>query len=230
MQIEVLDFVEGARKARGVAVVIDVFRAFSVACYAYARGAKRVIPVAELDKALALKRDHPEYLTIGERGGKKVDGFDFGNSPTEISEVDVRGRTIVHTTSAGTQGLTNASQAEVVLTGSLVNAAAICAYIESLRPEYVSIVRMGKEAKERSDEDDLCAEVLRGRLSGEGFDVSTVRERLRACPAAKKFFDPAATWAPEGDFNLCTDVDRFGFVLRLSNGTPGSAYLEKINL
>lgn len=230
MQIEVMDFVEGARQARGVTVVIDVFRAFSVACYAYARGAKRVIPVAELEAALALKREHPEYLTIGERGGRKVDGFDFGNSPTEISEVDVRGRTIVHTTSAGTQGLTNASRSDVVLTGSLVNAAAICAYIQSLKPERVSIVRMGKEAKERSAEDDLCAEVLRGRLSGEGFDVSTVRERLRDSPAAQKFFDPAATWAPEGDFDLCTDVDRFGFVLRLSNGAPGTAYLEKINL
>lgn len=230
MQIEVMDFVEGARQARGVTVVIDVFRAFSVACYAYARGAKRVIPVAELEAALALKREHPEYLTIGERGGRKVDGFDFGNSPTEISEVDVRGRTIVHTTSAGTQGLTNASRSDVVLTGSLVNAAAICAYIQSLKPARVSIVRMGKEAKERSAEDDLCAEVLRGRLSGEGFDVSTVRERLRDSPAAQKFFDPAATWAPEGDFDLCTDVDRFGFVLRLSNGGPGSAWLEKINL
>jgi 2-phosphosulfolactate phosphatase len=207
-----------------------VFRAFSVACYAYARGAKRVIPVAELEAALSLKRDHPDYLTIGERGGKKVAGFDFGNSPTEISEVDVRGRTIVHTTSAGTQGLTNASQADVVLTGSLVNAAAICEYITSLKPERVSIVRMGRAAKERSAEDDLCAEVLRGRLSGEGYDVSDVREKLRDCHAAKMFFDPQATWAPEGDFNLCTDVDRFGFVLRLSNGAPGTAYLEKINL
>jgi 2-phosphosulfolactate phosphatase len=230
MQIEVMDFVEGARKARGVTVVIDVFRAFSVACYAYARGAKRVIPVAEIDAALSLKRDHPEYLTIGERGGKKVDGFDFGNSPTEISQADVRGKTIVHTTSAGTQGLTNASQADVVLTGSLVNAAAICSYIQSLRPERVSIVRMGRAAVERSAEDDLCAEVLRGRLNGEGYDVSTVREQLRHSTAGKVFFDPAATWAPEGDFDLCTDVDRFGFVLRLSNGGPGSAWLEKINL
>jgi 2-phosphosulfolactate phosphatase len=230
MQIEVMDFVEGARKARGVTVVIDVFRAFSGACYAYARGAKRLIPVAEIDAALSIKREHPEYLTIGERGGKKVNGFDFGNSPTEISEADVRGRTIVHTTSAGTQGLTNAPGADVVLTGSLVNAAAICAYIQSLEPERVSIVRMGKEAKERSAEDDLCAEVLRGRLSGEGFDVSTVRDRLRDSPAAQKFFDPAATWAPESDFDLCTDVDRFGFVLRLSNGAPGTAFLEKINL
>src|SRR6185503_14452517 len=109
MQVEILDFVAGARRARGVAVVIDVFRAFSVACYAYARGAKRLIPVAEIETALSLRRDHPGYLAIGERGGKKVDGFDFGNSPTEISQADVRGRTIVHTTSAGTQGMTNAS-------------------------------------------------------------------------------------------------------------------------
>jgi 2-phosphosulfolactate phosphatase len=230
MQIEVLDFVDGARKARGVAVVIDVFRAFSVACYAYARGAKRLIPVAEVETALSLRRDHPGYLAIGERGGQKVEGFDFGNSPTEISEVDVRGRTIVQTTSAGTQGLTNASQADVVLTGSLVNAAAICAYIESLKPDRVSIVRMGKAAKERSAEDDLCAEVLRGRLSGEGYDVSGVRDALRDCPAAKNFFNPEIKWAPAGDFDLCTDVDRFGFVLRLKNGGPGHAYLEKINL
>ena len=230
MQIEVMDFVDGARKARGVAVVIDVFRAFSVACYAYARGAKRVIPVAEVETALSLRRDNPHYLAIGERGGKKVDGFDLGNSPTEISQVDVRGRTIVQTTSAGTQGLTNASQADVVLTGSLVNAAAICAYIESLKPERVSIVRMGKAAKERSAEDDLCAEVLRARLSGEGYDVSGVRAQLLDCEAARRFFDPQATWAPEGDFDLCTDIDRFGFVLRLANGGAGHAYLEKINL
>ena len=151
-------------------------------------------------------------------------------SATEISAADIRGRTVVHTTSAGTQGLTNAAQADVVLTGSLVNASAICTYIESLKPDRVSIVRMGKAAKERSAEDDLCAEVLRGRLSGEGYDVSSVRETLRESPAAKMFFDPAATWAPEGDFDLCTDVDRFGFVLRLSNGTAGNAYLEKINL
>jgi 2-phosphosulfolactate phosphatase len=230
MQIEVSDFVAGARQAEGVAVIIDVFRAFSVACYAYARGAKRIIPVAEIDKALALRRDHPEYLAIGERGGRKVEGFDFGNSPSEISQTDVRGRTIIHTTSAGTQGLTNASQADIVLTGSLVNAAAICSYIEALAPQQVSIVRMGLAAKERCMEDDLCAELLRARLSGEGYDVSDVREKLRSAPAAKKFFDPEATWAPEADFEMCTDVDRFGFVLRLSNGPQGAYYLEKINV
>ncbi len=230
MQIEVMDFVAGAKQARGVAVIIDVFRAFSVACYAYARGAKRIIPMSGIDESLALKRAHPEYIAIGEREGRKVEGFDFGNSPTDISQADVRGKTIVHTTSAGTQGLTNASGADVVLTGSLVNAAAICEYISRLAPERVSIVRMGLAATERCAEDDLCAEILRARLSGNDYDTSIVRERLRTAPAAKKFFDPEATWAPEGDFDLCTDVDRFGFVLRLSGNGGSQPYLEKINL
>jgi len=230
MQIEVLDFVEGARKARGVAVVIDVFRAFSVACYAYARGARRIIPLASVEETLALKKSHPEFIAVGEREGRKVEGFDYGNSPTEISQADVRGKTMVHTTSAGTQGLTSALDADVVLTGSLVNASAICSYIQKLAPERVSIVRMGYAAIERCAEDDLCAEVLRARLSGQDFDVGGVRETLRKAPAAEKFFDPQATWAPEGDFELCTDVDRFGFVLRLSGNGSSSPYLEKINL
>jgi len=228
MRIEVLDFVAGARAARGVAVIIDVFRAFSVACYAYAGGVKRVIPIGDLDLARRLKQAHPDYLAIGERHARKVEGFDFGNSPTEIAQADLRGKTLLHTTSAGTQGLTNADQADVVITGSLVNAGAICAYIESLAPERVSIVRMGHEAHTRCAEDDLCAELLSARLKGEPFDVASVRARLRGSPAAQKFFDPAAHWAPEPDFEMCTDVDRFDFVLRLAERRADRPYLERI--
>jgi len=230
MQIEILDFVAGARAARGVAVVIDVFRAFSVACYAYAGGARRVLPMSDLEASLALKRANPDYLAIGERNGRKVVGFDFNNSPTEISAAELNGRTLLHNTSAGTQGLTSASQADVVLTGSLVNAAAICRYIESLTPERVSIVRMGWDAFERSAEDDLCAELLAARLKGAAFDIGSVRTRLRHVPAALKFFEPAnADWAPQTDFDLCTAVDRFDFVLRLCEDPCGVKYLERLD-
>ncbi len=230
MQIEVVDFVSGAQAARGVTVVIDVFRAFSVACYAYAGGVAKMIPIADIEAARALKRAHPEYMTIGERHGRRLEGFDFGNSPTDIQNADLRGKTLVHTTHAGTQGLTNASQADAVLTGSLVNAGAICSYITALAPARVSIVRMGQAATERCAEDDLCADLLVARLKGELFDVSTVRDRLRSAPAAQKFFDPAADWAPETDFELCTEVDRFGFVLRLRKPEQGLAYLEQITV
>ncbi|HVY80566.1 MAG TPA: 2-phosphosulfolactate phosphatase [Steroidobacteraceae bacterium] len=228
MQIEIVDFVAGARAARGVAVIIDVFRAFSVACYAFDGGARRIIPFADADAALALKRANPGWLAFGERYGKKLDGFDLGNSPYEVTLADLRGKTIVHTTHAGTQGLSNATGADVVLTGSLVNAGAICSYIRSLAPSHVTLVRMGQAAQQRCAEDDLCAEILYARLSGRAYDTTNVRSRLRAAPAAQKFFDPAATWAPEPDFDLCTDVDRFDFVLRLTGRDQPHPWLEGV--
>lgn len=215
MQVRVVDRVAGARSAQGIAVVIDVFRAFSVAAYAFSRGAATVIPVGAVEDARELKRQHPDWLLIGERHGRRLPGFDCGNSPSELEELDLVGRTLIHTTHAGTQGLTNALQAEEVITGALVNAAAIVRYLQARQPAIVTIVRMGQEARENSDEDDLCAELLRSRLSGEPMPTDGIRERLRGASSAQKFFDPACDWAPERDFELCTRVDVFDFVLRL---------------
>lgn len=214
MKIELADFVSGARNARGLVVVIDVFRAFSLAAHAFARGADAVIPIASIDDARELKRQHPDWLLVGERHARPLPGFDCGNSPAELERFDVRGRTLIQTTHSGTQGLTGATAADEVLSGALVNAAAIVRYIRSRDPEIVTLVRMGHEARERCSEDDLCAELLELRLRGEHPDASRVRDRLRLAPSAQKFFDPACEWAPERDFNLCTQVDAFDFVLR----------------
>jgi 2-phosphosulfolactate phosphatase len=227
-RVECVDFVAGAREARGLTVVIDVFRAFSVACYATAGGARRIHPVAAIEDALALKPLHPDWLFIGERHARRLEGFDFGNSPTDISAADLHGRTIVHTTHAGTQGLRAAMQAEEVLTGSLVNAGAICRYIASRRPQRVSLVRMGHEARERCAEDDLCAELIAARLAGRDFDATGIRARLEGAPSAQKFFDPAADWAPRTDFDLCTAVDRFDFVLCLAGRREPLPWLEPV--
>lgn len=216
MQVNVVDHVAGAQAATGIAVVIDVFRAFSVAAYAFSRGAATVIPIASVDDARELKRLHPDWLLIGERHARPLPGFDCGNSPTDLGKLDVAGRTIIHTTHAGTQGLTAVPSSIETLTGALVNAGAIVRYLQALQPEIVTVVRMGHEARENCDEDDACAELLRSRLLGESAPTAaSVRERLRGAPSAKKFFDPACDWAPEGDFELCTRVDEFDFVLKL---------------
>lgn len=218
----------GARAARGLVVVIDVFRAFSVAAYAFARGARIVIPVVAAADAQELKRNHPEWLLIGERHARPLPGFDCGNSPTELERLDLHGRIIIHTTHSGTQGLTNAVSADEVVTGALVNAAAIVRYIRARAPEVVTLVRMGHEARERCDEDDLCAELLRLRIEGGAFK-GEVRERLRSAASAAKFFDPACDWAPERDFELCTALDSFDFVLRLEPGAV-PASLKRIEV
>lgn len=228
-EVHLADFVAGARAARGLAVVIDVFRAFSVAAHAFARGARTIIPVADEADARELKRLHPDWLLIGERHARPLPGFDCGNSPTELERVDLRDRTIIHTTHSGTQGLVAAGNADEVITGSLVNAAAIVRYIRWRAPVAVTLVRMGHEAVERCAEDDLCAEILQRRLAGEQPAVADVREQLRGAASAQKFFDPACAWAPQRDFELCTQVDAFDFVLRLERGeAPARLQRKKV--
>lgn len=230
MQIECLDHVAGARDARGIAVVIDVFRAFSVAPHAFDRGAVRVLPAGEIEEALALGRRYPGAVLVGERHARRLAGFDAGNSPTEIRALDLRNRVLVHTTHAGTQGLVNASGADEVLTGAFVNISAVSRYILARSPARVSLVRMGHEARERCAEDDLYADCLRCMLLGQAAPLGEVRDLLRDAPAALKFFDPSCDWAPRTDFDYCTEVDRFGFVLRLERAAGCPLELKRIEV
>lgn len=228
MIIETHDFIAGARVARGSVVVIDVFRAGTTAVCAASRGA-RVVPVASIDEAMALRARHPDWLLACERSARDLPGFDFGNSPARMLAANLDGRTLVHTTHAGTQGLAAALGADEVLTGSLANAGAIVRYLLRQGVPRVSLVRMGWEARERCVEDDACAELLAARLQGLSYQADDVAVRLRAAKAAEKFFDPAATWAPEEDFGLCATPDRFDFVLRLAPpDSEGLRALERI--
>ena len=88
MRIDILHLVEGAKRARGLAVIIDVFRAFSLACYLFDRGVEKIIPVGKKEQAFALKESHPDFILIGERDNRKIPGFDFGNSPFQTSGFD----------------------------------------------------------------------------------------------------------------------------------------------
>lgn len=216
MRIEVVDHVAGARQARGIAVVIDVFRAFSVAPHAFAGGAARVLPVGEIEEALAMRKRYAGTFLVGERHARRLPGFDAGNSPSDLIAADLRGKVVVHTTHAGTQGLVNATEADEVLTGGFNNLSAVHRYLRERQPAQVTLVRMGHEARERCAEDDLYAASLAAMLRGEPAPSSeSVRAALRDAPAAQKFFDPACDWAPEPDFTHCTAVDKFNFVLRL---------------
>jgi len=216
MKIVVNDFVEGAKAARGIAVIIDVFRAFSLAAYAFDAGVSAIFPVAEVTEACQPKQARPMRLLLGERHAQPLEGFDGGNSPAQLSRWQLAGKEVIHTTHAGTQGLINALHADEVLTGALVNASAIVRYIKQRSPQQVTLVRMGYAARERCLEDDLCAELLVSLLRGEAFPLDDLQQRLRMAPAAAKFFDPQCqAYAPLADFELCTAVDCFDFVLRL---------------
>jgi len=222
MDIRILHLTEGARQAEGLAVIIDVFRAFSLECCLADMGAREIRPVGAIEEALAWRERDPECVLIGERHGRKLEGFDFGNSPSTVSPEAIRGRRIIHTTSAGTQGVTGAAGAEEILTGSFLNAGAIAEYIRKRAPEKVSLVCMGREGLEEAEEDELCAVYLRSLL--EGRPMGDIDERLKGLRqgGGRHFFDPENQEVfPEKDFWMCIDRDRFDFVLSVQKDELG---------
>ena len=216
MRIRILELIEGAKRAEGLTVIIDVFRAFTTECYCFAGGAVRCFPIGNMEDAFALKNEHPDWVLLGERGGAKVEGCDLGNSPWDASRYDFSGKTMIHSTSAGTQGIVNAAKGAVtkIVTGSLVNARAVCDYIRGMDPETVSLVAMGKAGVISTPEDLLAAQYMKALLEGDtSFDLPARIAYLKD-HGGEQFFDPAlAHIFPREDYPLCVDADRFGFVL-----------------
>ena len=213
MRMDILQGVDGAGRAEGLAVVIDVLRATSFQCWALSRGAERIVAVGDLEKAYALKAAHPDWLLAGERGLKKPDGFDFGNSPSEIERLDLGGRTMVHTTSHGTQGMAVLPAGTEMITAAFVNAAAVVEYLKSRRPERISFVCMGNRPGCEAEEDTACARYLIDRLEGRAPDFGEIRRELGQSANGAKFLSARFDYAPPRDFELCFDLDRFDFTL-----------------
>lgn len=220
MNIRILELIDGAQAAKGLTVVIDVFRAMTVEAYVIQNGAEDLIPMGDIEAAYAYRETHPGTILMGERGGAKCPGFDFGNSPSQIKNVDFTGKTVVHTTSAGTRGVANATGATEMLTGSLVNARAIAEYIKNSGVEEVSLVCMGLAGLESTREDTLCAEYIKSLVEGKPIDLALGIEECRHTSGAK-FFDPADTVFPEEDFWLSVEADRFDFVLHVEQRADG---------
>jgi 2-phosphosulfolactate phosphatase len=215
MDINIFQLSEGAKQATGTTVIIDVFRAFTTACFAISKGVEQIIPVGDINIAYKLKQEHPDYLLVGEREEQKPEGFDFGNSPTHINNAFIRNKTMVHTTSSGTQGIVNAIHAEEILSGSFVNVQAIVNYIRRKNPKKVSLVCMGYNCTYPTTEDTLCAEYIKNELEGKENNFEAMVERIKRSDG-QRFFDPEKqAWSPESDFYLCVDINRFDFVLRL---------------
>ena len=232
MDVQILHLVDGAKAARGTTVIIDVFRAFTVETYLALNHADRIIPVGDIQTAFDYKKEHPDAILCGERGGAKIEGFDYGNSPSQVENVDFTGKTVVHTTSAGTQGIVNAAGATEILAGSMVAAKAIADYIKLTKPQHVSLVCMGLSGTTRTDEDELCGEYIKSLI--EGKPIADIRERLEKIryTDGAKFFDPARQHIfPQRDFALSTKVSVAPFVLRLKKDAEnGLSYMERINI
>jgi len=221
-KVNILHLIEGAKQAEGLTVIIDVFRAISLECYLYDMGVKEIRPIGSIEDAFALHKELPGSVLIGERNGKKCDGFDFGNSPSTVLPDAVKGKTILHTTSAGTQGIVNATKATEIITGSLVNAKAVAEYIKKKQPKVVSLVCMGNAGVRPAAEDELCAEYIRSLV--EGVELPDFEKRVKDLQrqGGEHFFDENRQEIyPKEDFFMCIKYDKFPFVIKINKDEQG---------
>ena len=217
MEIRIGSLTRDARDAAGTAIIIDVFRAFTTAAIAFDRGATQITLVAEADDALALHRGGVGDLLMGEVDGRRPDGFDFGNSPYEISQADVLGKSLVQSTRAGTVGVAAASDgADEIYLGSFVVAQATADAVRRGAPAALSIVAMGDQGRVRSDEDEQCALYLRNIIEGRRPDFAAVKSLIMTGGATQKFFDPGQPQYRPEDVGLALDVDRYPFAMRVT--------------
>jgi 2-phosphosulfolactate phosphatase len=229
MEISIHSLLEGATRATGTTAIIDVFRAFTTAAVALANRASSIVMVRSIEEALTLRDAGVGQICMGEVHGRPPDGFDFGNSPFEISGVDFKGKTIVQRTSAGTQGIVAAgNRAERLYAASLVTAEATVRALLSGSPDHVSLVAMGDNGVKRTDEDELCALHLRNRLERRPSDADAVRRLILAGGEVVRFHDPARPYLHPEDVDIALDIDRYNFAVRVEfeNGRP-VARMEK---
>ena len=163
-----------AVKQRDLIIVVDVLRCSSSIVNAFANGVETVIPTESLKEAFALREQHSDYLLAGERRGRKLRGFDFGNSPLEFAQEAVDGRALIMTTTSGTGALVRCRGAEHVLVGAFLNAGAVAkkaAEIAQSRGANVSFVLAGEKGL-FSLEDFLCAGAIATGFSSGSFSLS----------------------------------------------------------
>lgn len=216
MEIKLGSLVRDAKEAEGTVIIIDVFRAFTTAAIAFDRGADHIVLVAEIEEALALRDRGIGDMLMGEVDGKRPDGFDYGNSPFEISTADVAGKTIVQSTRAGTVGVAAASKADAIYLGSFAVAQATVDAIKRANPELVSIIAMGDRGRIRSDEDEQCALYLRNLLGGRKPSQEAVRSVVMDGGETQKFFDPAQSQYHPKDVELALELNRYPFAMKIS--------------
>jgi 2-phosphosulfolactate phosphatase len=164
-----------AARAGAAVVVVDAFRASTTIAVLVSKGA-RVIPVASVEEAACAETD----FSIGERGGAKVAGFDFGNSPTEILGSELPpGSTVALSTTNGTRVLEAARGAGTILTGAFVNAGILAEELagESRYDTELVVVGCGWEGR-RASEDEVAAGAILHRLRSRGAELDGRARRV----------------------------------------------------
>jgi len=202
--------IDGARQARGIAVVIDVLRAFTVSAYALAGGARECRLVTITAEALALQASLPGALISAEENGLPIPGIAISNSPTMIKAADVNGRVLVQRSSAGTQVTAAVAPGVDIFAASLVVARATVQACLLRRPSPTHLTLI---ASADHPEDHACALYMEAIIHGKEPEAGRLLQPLRDSERYARLMSGAWPGFPPTDLELALTPDRFNFAM-----------------
>lgn len=224
MECRFIDIDSVRSSSAGLAVVIDVLRAFTTAPWVHQRGADAVWLAATSEEALELK-DQLGPGALAMKDGQPRSGFELGNSPDLISRMNLHGHQVIQQTTNGTVGVIAARHVPVVLAASFVNATITAEFIQAHDPEHVDFVITGDKGV--AEEDLAAAELITDMVKGT-VDTSEHEARIASSAAAKRLREMLANNHPgvgPMDISMAAETDRLPFVMRARQRDLGT-YLE----
>jgi 2-phosphosulfolactate phosphatase len=199
--------IAGAEQARGIVVVIDVLRSFTVSAYALAGGARECRLVKTIAEARALAAKTQGALICAEEDALPVDGIPISNSPTQIRQLDLKDRVLIQRSTAGTQ-VAAAAQSDDIFAASLVVARATVQACLLRKPEVITFV-----ASADHPEDHACAHYMEALATDRAADLDELLEPLRHTDRYRRV--RSGTWPgfPQTDLDLALVPDVFDFAM-----------------
>jgi 2-phosphosulfolactate phosphatase len=200
--------IDGARRAHGMVVVIDVLRSFTVSAYALAGGARECLLVPTVVEARALHAKIPGSLLSAEEEALPVPGIPISNSPTQVKAAELRDRVLIQRSSAGTTVMAAVESAEEMYAASLVVARATVIACMSRRPRVLSLI-----ASADHPEDHACARYMEDLMRGDRPDIERLLQPLRDSERYSRLVSGEWPGFPPSDLELSLATDRFDFAM-----------------
>lgn len=207
MNITLTALAEGAREAKGVAVVIDVLRCSSTVTTILSKNPGELICVASPDEALAIKGGRDDCVIFGEKYSKVPEDFDYDNSPIAAVDADLEGKRVVVCTTNGTKILNSITKAELVFFGCFLNAKKLANEIIQINPRQVYLIGAGRRG-ENTLEDHLCSEYIKDLLEWGEPNFKKIKEEMYLS-------ERCVSYEKRGlmdDFDYCFKLDSVDFI------------------
>ncbi len=157
-------------------VTVDVLRATSTIIIAMEMGADKVIVCSKIEDALKIKNNDKQIL-VGERQAVIVEGFDYTNSPFDLSKVNLKEKEVILTTSTGTRLIINCQSAANVLIGSTLNSQAVAKKMLEIGGDWV-IIGSGSHGEFRDEDKVGCALIANELLKLDQYKYSCSEETM----------------------------------------------------